>query len=786
MKKIQNKVGYLYRVFQEIGWEEIRLLQKCKEKCEKLIVGIPSDSLFVELMKKKPEKVFADMREILMMLKSVDEVVPIDYDNISVQDSFREIGYDCLFYGSEYGEQYIKDKQFLEEKNVRQVSLIPEKFETPEEDGILQRVLRSRFIEGKIILFGTGDYFEYYMQTYGKKFPPAYAVDNLKEKWNTKKSNVIIRNPNELYNERPEDVFIILCCKEYKDIKKQILSIGAFEYRTLRQAYNISILEEYASILKKKKKFKKGYILGNFEDAGIEEGYLQGCKDCCEMLVFGIPADELVLRMTDKLPEKGFTEKKEHILQLQLADEIVEVNTDNINVMESYYQIGYDVYFYGTEYGKKYEVDREFLFEKGVSMILLSSENRKGGEGEDSLWKALNNATADRKVILFGTGKYFDYYIERYGEEFPPAYSVDNDEKKWNTKKSGILIQNPETLREEQINNVFVVLCCKNYCEMRKQLLAIGDFDYRTLLQNSDLAILEEYAVILQEEKEYMEKAHSILKKLMIEFDAVCKQYGLKYFLMGGSLIGAVRHKGLIPWDDDIDVAMFRNDYEILRENAKEIWTEKADFLFLDYDQLGGNTFYDFLTRIVYMKEELPTRLFKKVEGKARPDIQNKLVMDIYVMENADNNEKIHRSVTMLMKGVYALAIGHRAIVDYSEYKFLPKSTFNCVKIAINIGRFIPLKWLFYFFERLRGYARRKDCDYVFESNNGAINYMPWRYDKKIYGEGKTLPVCGYDVMVPDDCDGLLKAKGYGDYMSLPPVNCRKPSHSIKAKGIIW
>ena len=50
---------------------------------------------------------------------------------------------------------------------------------------------------------------------------------------------------------------------------------------------------------------------------------------------------------------------------------------------------------------------------------------------------------------------------------------------------------------------------------------------------------------------------------LLQELDRVCKKYGLRYFAEYGTLLGAVRHKGFIPWDDDIDVAMFRDDYEL-------------------------------------------------------------------------------------------------------------------------------------------------------------------------------------------------------------------------------
>ena len=57
---------------------------------------------------------------------------------------------------------------------------------------------------------------------------------------------------------------------------------------------------------------------------------------------------------------------------------------------------------------------------------------------------------------------------------------------------------------------------------------------------------------------------------LLIEFDNVCRKHGLQYFLAGGTLLGAIRHKGFIPWDDDADVYMLRKDFDLLPKFAKD------------------------------------------------------------------------------------------------------------------------------------------------------------------------------------------------------------------------
>ena len=75
-----------------------------------------------------------------------------------------------------------------------------------------------------------------------------------------------------------------------------------------------------------------------------------------------------------------------------------------------------------------------------------------------------------------------------------------------------------------------------------------------------------------------MNRIKEIELDMLKAFVSICDQLGLKYYLIGGTLLGAVRHKGFIPWDDDIDVGMPREDYEVFVEKAGKLL---PDYIFL-------------------------------------------------------------------------------------------------------------------------------------------------------------------------------------------------------------
>lgn len=385
---------------------------------------------------------------------------------------------------------------------------------------------------------------------------------------------------------------------------------------------------------------------------------------------------------------------------------------------------------------------------------------------------------------------YDPYTIKRI--EFPCRYEdIENAVSGFYApEESGIWAghQNTINLRDDQIETsglkiIFQVPHFLIGLDSVMEILVDGQQVYEKAL--SEEGIFSEtidVAKLEDEESEYLQKAHRILKELLAEFDRVCAKYELHYYLICGSLLGAVRHGDLIPWDDDVDVAMPRRDFDILLEHVNEEWGEGKDIVFLNYDQMGNHAFLDYMTRIIYMKEEIPVNVFKKIRGKGRADVDNHMPMDIYVLDNASDNEFFHKFQTQFIRGLYGLAMGHRAYINPEDYLNRDNKTQNIVKILSTIGKYIPLSWILGCYEWVRKWNKNKKCDNYFESN-GFIYCIPWKFRQCWFGEGVRMAVGDLEVNVPQDYEAFLKVH-YADYTQYPPMTARTPTHSVRASGI--
>lgn len=525
------------------------------------------------------------------------------------------------------------------------------------------------------------------------------------------------------------------------------------------------------------KRYSKGFCRAFVENDINQYAWLKELSDSCEEFILGIPDDWVTARLYGDGKVYSAEAAREYWIGSGWFKDVVILDAEHLDYKMMHRELNFDMCVYGTEYGLECERDKIYMRESGVDFISLAPEKRRATPNGGSLRLALNDLQRHQKIVLFGTGSYFNAYMKTYGACHAPAYAVDNNADKWGTKKASVRIKKLEEITREPPQDLLVVICAKNPQDMLLQLKSLGNYNYRTMLSFEPVSILDEFAITSREEREYLAKAQRILTNLMAEFDRVCMKYHLHYYVICGSLIGVVRHRNHIPWDDDIDVAMPRADFKKLQKIALKEWKNDT-YMFLDYDELGGGAFLDCMPRLFYLREHIPSKCYDKVAGKAKADVVDRAFIDIYVMDNAHVNDKVNMLVTNIMKGIYNLMMGHRAYIDYNEYTDLVSDKMSrFMKVINKIGSFIPIKLLAFCYDALARSANlsSKSTDYIMDSC--AIRCIELKYPKKHYGEGKRMPFGDIEVMVPSDYEAQLEAMRYHNYMQYPRMSVRKPSH---------
>jgi len=248
---------------------------------------------------------------------------------------------------------------------------------------------------------------------------------------------------------------------------------------------------------------------------------------------------------------------------------------------------------------------------------------------------------------------------------------------------------------------------------------------------------------------------------ILLKFNRFCKEHGLRFYLAGGTLLGAIRHKGFIPWDDDIDVCMPRPDYERfikiypVNEKNLRLLTRGRDKFDAPFAKLART---DTIVKYQYTDSEIGKHIWidiLPVDGL--PHDMNK-VKDIYRWCN------IYRQI--YYKADSTLGQGKTTLRKYSKYIIRPLANLYGKKRCIdNI-------------EKLAAQNPYETSDYV--------GIVTWG----LYGAGERMVKTEFEKSVEVDFEGYKfpafscwdsYLRGlYGNYMELPPVEKRQ-SHDLDA-----
>ena len=239
------------------------------------------------------------------------------------------------------------------------------------------------------------------------------------------------------------------------------------------------------------------------------------------------------------------------------------------------------------------------------------------------------------------------------------------------------------------------------------------------------------------------------------------QKHGINVYLIGGSCIGAVRHGGMIPWDDDIDIGLFRDDYE----NACEILRNELP---------EGYTWCDHLT-----EKEYPYN-FGKVRkdntafvhgGDAHLNIHHGIYIDVFPLDKvpADLNEfkSILRKVTGLRRKVDLKCMSYKKHGKLRPIWQLPiiaaaHLLVNKQKVQSKLDALI------------KAFADIKDTQYI--CNYFGVYGEREKIKSEWFGEGMEIMFESVSAIIPSDYDSYL-THVYGDYMKLPPEEKRVSHH---------
>ncbi len=251
------------------------------------------------------------------------------------------------------------------------------------------------------------------------------------------------------------------------------------------------------------------------------------------------------------------------------------------------------------------------------------------------------------------------------------------------------------------------------------------------------------------------------LKSLEIlkDFKSFCDQNGLSFFLCGGGCIGAVRHGGFIPWDDDVDLFMPRADYERLYK----IWQDTDRYALIRTDE--GKYCGQYITTLV----DKTTHCIIK-EQQNLTDIPRGVALDILPLDGCPDSK-----IKQLTQKINALLF---CLYNYGT----PQNHGGLVKTACKV--LLALKPT----EKARTKAWKRcekrmtkypteQCSQVRELCSG-IGYMGNIFPKEWFESAVLLPFEDTEMPVPKGYDAYLKAV-FGDYMQFPPEDKRHGNHTF-------
>ena len=252
-------------------------------------------------------------------------------------------------------------------------------------------------------------------------------------------------------------------------------------------------------------------------------------------------------------------------------------------------------------------------------------------------------------------------------------------------------------------------------------------------------------------------------KDMLLEVDRICKKHNINYYLVGGSLLGAVRNNGFIPWDDDVDICMLREDFQKFRKICPEELSEK--YAYQSYRN-------EKTTHYIYDKIRLKGTYFSSEHSGKYNDMENGVFLDIFVFDKTANSK-------MLQKLHVFLIVMFRRFIHIRWTKEAVSGKFAFVsKLLLPLVCVLPFSFYHYAFEFiLRLFEKNRQSRFVLDGiglyvKKGALPLSWVTENNPVSFEGEKLPGV-------KDSNSYL-SMWYGEnYMTPPELSKRMSGHVI-------
>lgn len=245
---------------------------------------------------------------------------------------------------------------------------------------------------------------------------------------------------------------------------------------------------------------------------------------------------------------------------------------------------------------------------------------------------------------------------------------------------------------------------------------------------------------------------------ILQKIDAICRRHGLTYFGIGGTALGAVRHQGFIPWDDDIDVGMPRKDYEaFLQIAAREL---PEGYFIQHFSTEPDSPFY--FTKIRKSGTRFVEYYVKDM------DIHQGIFVDIFPFDNVPKNKTVCNLHFRFCRFLYQLYLCRSLSTAYDTRFTQAQSRKGKIrKVLHTLLLPIPKGWIYGLLNRSVQMFNGRDTRELSHIVRRRLRV----YLEDLYPI-RHLPFGPYEMPVPNNYDTYLKAQ-FGNYETLPPEEKR-------------